>query len=286
MNHFVNTDGLDNVPGLKILQFIPVQHVASIPEDTASVVYDEIEVLPGKGWFNGEFTPGKLEFGDEMQNTSHGPSHDLEVNGFHANSSPGKLDNFRQMCNHKFIVLAEDEEGNVRILGTRESPCDFSYKETSGRQGDRVVKGYTISFKAVSDQPALYYDNDASPPEGTGFTIFYPDGETIYSFIPDPAGGTFTIPYSSNMIFKHYKSDDPEIEGGASNKRIFADFIGYDIEHIAIVIQGTGLIGQLTGLSAAKLVLTAWNPTTGEATFRSPGPAADNQITVFGFSEL
>jgi hypothetical protein len=286
MNHFTNTDGQDNVPGLQLLQFIPVQHVSSIPTDENSVIYDEITVLPGKGWFTGEFTPGKLDFGNEMKNGPHGPYHEIIVSGFHAHPSPAKLDNFRKMQLNRFIVLTKDYDNSMRLIGTRISACDFSFKESSGQLGGATIRGYDITFSAISDQPALYYDNDAEPPVGTGFTIYYPDGETIYSYFTDPAGGTFTIPYSSNMIFKHYLSDDPAIEGGASNKRIFVDFIGYDIDHISIVIQGSGLIGQLTDLSAGKKILTAWNSTTGEATFKSPGPAADNQITVFGFSEL
>lgn len=286
MNSFTNTDGLDNLPGIKSLQFIPVQDVTLIPEDLNSVVYDEITVRIGKGWFEGEFTPGKLQFGDESNISNHGAFHEINVSGFHAFTSSAKLNNFRLMQQHKFIVLVEDYSDNIRIVGKLESPCDFTFKESSGSYGNQQVRGYEISFKTANELPALYYENESEPPVGTGFTVFYPDGETIHTFFENPSGGTFTIPYSSNMIFKHYLSDDPAIAGGAANKRIFEEFIGYDIDHIMITIQGTGLIGQLSTLSAAKKLLTGWNSGTGEATFKAPGPAADNQITVFGFTEL
>lgn len=286
MNSFTNTDGLDNLPGIKSLQFIPVQHVTDIPEDINSVVYDEITVKPGKGWFTGEFTPGKLKFGDDSNIVNHGPFHEINVSGFHAFTSAAKLNNFKLMQMHKFIVLVEDYSDNTRIIGTLESPCDFTFKESSGSYGNQQVRGYEIEFKTANEMPAFYYESESDPPVGTGFTVFYPDGETVYSFFENPSGGTFTIPYSSNMIFKHYLSDDPAIAGGAANKRIFADFIDYDIDHLMIVIQGIGLVGQLTTLSPAKQILTNWVEGTGEATFKGDGPADDVQITVLGFIEL
>jgi hypothetical protein len=283
MNSFVFTDGILNVSGLLKLEFIPVQHVVLIADDVDSIVIPAITILAGKAWLTGEFTVGKLEYGDEGKLSASGFYHEQEASGFHPYLSATKTNNFRNMQNNKFVVLAHDTSGFNRIIGSLESPCDFTFKETTGNIGGTVTKGYYIKFFTSSTIPALYYQAPVSVGGDGIVTIYKPDGVTVYTTKEPPE--TFTIPYATNFMFKNYMSSDAAIAGSAANKKIFVEFIGYPIERISVVLQGAGLLGQLTTLSAAKKILTAWNSGTGEATFKSDVPA-DNQITVFAYTTL
>jgi|DEB0MinimDraft_6_1074348.scaffolds.fasta_scaffold09595_2 hypothetical protein len=67
----------------------------------------------------------------------------------------------------------------------------------------------------------------------------------------------------------------------ASATQTFADFIGYDLDDMYINLQGAGNMGSLSGLSAARKMVTAWDSVTGIMTFKA-ALSAGYQITIIG----
>lgn len=286
MNNLELDIGLRNEPGFFKVEVTPASFVSSFPDPVALSI-DEITLKPGKIWYIMEFTSGSVDFESKSKNSIHGKYHELGVDGFHPKPSSEKLMLLDEMLQYeKFIIRAYDIEGNIRIIGTLDAPCDFEFDEIGGRIGGNRSKGYNIKFNTVSAQPALYM---AEPPTGDTnlATVFYPDGVTVAASLG--AGDTFIIPILSNSMFKKYRSDAAAIQvDGEPLQRKFEAFIDYDFENMFVLITGTGLVGDgsVSGLSAAKNIWTDWEPSTGIATFKNPGPAADNMILVAGYFDI
>ncbi len=67
----------------------------------------------------------------------------------------------------------------------------------------------------------------------------------------------------------------------ASATQTFTEFIGYDLDNMYINLQGAGNMGHLSGLTAARKMITAWDNTTGVMTFKS-ALSSGYQITIIG----
>ena len=78
----------------------------------------------------------------------------------------------------------------------------------------------------------------------------------------------------NRMLIKNYITT-------ASATQTFADFIGYDLDDMYINLQGAGNMGHLSGLNAARKMVTAWDNTTGIMTFKA-ALSAGYQITIIG----
>jgi len=66
-----------------------------------------------------------------------------------------------------------------------------------------------------------------------------------------------------------------------STTQVFTGFEGYLIEDMFISLQGAGNMGYLSGLNAARKMITNWDSVTATATFKNSLPAG-YQITVIG----
>jgi len=279
-------DGLRNEPGFFKVEFVPAMYVLTYP-DPIELTLESITLKPGKIWYIMEFTSGSVDFESKGKSSVHGKYQELGVDGFHPKPASEKLNLLNEMSQfEKFIIRAYDIEGNIRIIGTLDAPCDFDFDEISGTIGGNRAKGYNIKFNTTNRYPAYYL---GEPPVGDTnlATVFFPDGVTIYTTLG--AGDEFIIPILSNAMTRKYKSDAAAIQvDGEPLQRKFIEFINYEFDNMFIMITGAGLLGDasVADLSAVKKIWTDWDPETGIATFKSPGPAADNMFLVSGFIDL
>ncbi|MFN0276766.1 MAG: hypothetical protein ACKVPJ_13550 [Chitinophagales bacterium] len=216
MNSITITDGNINLPGIKKLQYVPVQDVQLIPTDVQSIVVSDISLVDGAGWYNIEFSEGKLQFGDVSDSNEDGSFHKIDVEGFHPFPTAAKLHALRSMLDERFILLITDYQDDRRICGTLNSPCSFFYKEQSGAFGGTEVKGYSISFNTEDTKPALYYQASSDQLPGA----------------EDP------LPGSGFTKMKWYNSSDPVIAGGDEYERYFVELEDLDIDDFAISVGG------------------------------------------------
>lgn len=219
MNSIVITDGRDNVPGMAKLNFVPVHKVSEIPDDESSIVVDPIDLTGDTEWLTLDFAPGKLIYDAKGKDGSSGPFFDLEVSGFHPAIDPIKTNNLRLMLGSQFIIVAYDQNGYKRIVGSIDSPAEFIFSETSATFMGTQVAGYHIKFSTQATLPALFYQ------------------ATIEEGVPVPGADVGVI--VSPEIF-WYNSSNPDIAADPPSdyKRRFPQAAGKDLDEVALFIGG------------------------------------------------
>lgn len=264
LSNFKKSDGHDNMPGFYKIQFIPARKVLLIPEHNQLNVEVDIELKPGSSWYEGEFIVTSSNFGDKDQSNQAGTFRPMELQGYYPGATPARTWNFHKIRKERyFIVLFYENNGYVRILGSLENPAEFFYEEANGILGAPGGTGYNISFKAVSDLPALYYQAEATVTDVV--TIFYPDGSTVYA-TREP-GENFTIPENMEI--------HTAVVASGATTYTHADLIGKGTtdEPTDMVMFLDSAKLEWKNPSAGKNTITAYNPTTGQITFKSALPS-------------
>lgn len=266
VNSFTLSDDYVNLPGNVQVQFVPVAGVSSVPDHSSGVISDDIGLMPGYSWMSGEFFLGSSSYGGDKRRAAQGDFCDLSVGGFYPRITPASTWNFNEMQDQGYLVLARDHNGFRRLLGSLNSPAYFDFSEATQTLGSATRNGYNISFSAKSKKPAFFYQATADTPEAGTVTIYEPDGVTVYTTVS--CGDSFIIP-EATMLHRGV------VSAGASTYT-HADLIGrgstdnpYNCEFF---------LGKLAldyaHPDSAQNDITAYNPVTGQLTFRAAIPAS------------
>lgn len=186
--------------GLQALFFAPVAALLPLPdldEDGLSLLGD-LHLATGLSWslLQGTiYTPAL----DLVAGTGvHGQAYEHELTGFYAGDRPAVASQFLKMQGRRFVLLAVDYDGLVRLVGDPRGGLEFTYKQTSAaKPGER--KGYTWSFKGRTAGPALFYTGTmpaqlpagpGTPPSTGGVVLVYTSRGT---FLGTARGGQKVI---------------------------------------------------------------------------------------------
>lgn len=157
MSDVLSYDG-PKLAGLQALFFVPVAALLPLPdldEDELSLLGD-VQLVPGATWslLDGTIYTPSLDVVAAV--TVHGAGYEQELTGFYAGDRPAVASQFVKMQGRRFVLLALDFEGQVRLVGDPRGGLEFTYKQTSGtKPGER--KGYAWSFKGRTAGPSLFY---------------------------------------------------------------------------------------------------------------------------------
>ncbi len=157
MNDFTSFQDTDNIGGCQSFQFIPVNQVVSIPDPIDFVIPTEPTLLSGATFFNGYSTAKTLLFDEKTQKNNAGEYFLQKISGFYPKIRPSILKLFKEMKNHKFIVLVHDNNNMLRMVGTLEQPLEFSYSLSTGTNPVQR-NGITFEFTAENELPAPMYN--------------------------------------------------------------------------------------------------------------------------------
>lgn len=164
INNFYRIDGLDNQPAFYKIRLVSARKVLGIPDHISGIVEDDIELEAGAAWTEGEFVITSANYGDEAGANAAGTFRTIQLSGYFPGTTPGRTWNFHSMRKERyFVVLVYELNGYVRIVGSPQHPAEFSFSEAAGIVGAPGGTGYNLSFRAVSDKPALYYQASADP---------------------------------------------------------------------------------------------------------------------------
>lgn len=147
----------DNIGGLVTLFFIPVEDVLStIIEPIDGVVLNPVLLKPSKNWFSAEIVQESLGYTETQVRGNDGNKISSAVSGFVAGNSSRLTSLFNEMIEKRYMVLAQDPDYKLALLGTPDNglffQCNFDSKDKfSGR------KGYGISFYTDSCSFSPYY---------------------------------------------------------------------------------------------------------------------------------
>jgi len=182
MSDVLSYDG-PKLAGLQALFFAQVRALQPLPdldEDGLSLL-GNVQLVPGTTWslLQGTIYTPALDVVAAV--TVHGAGYEQELTGFYAGDLPAVASQFLKMQGRRFVLLALDFEGRVRLVGDPRGGLEFTYKQTSGtKPGER--KGYAWSFKGRTAGPALFYTGTmpaqlpgggGAPPASGGVVLIY-----------------------------------------------------------------------------------------------------------------
>ncbi len=170
-----------------------------LPVEGVAIVGD-LQLAEGTLFNFIEATQFSPEFDEPSDDDVHGHFYDNNFSGFVAGHTPELAEAMLEMKGKRVVVLYQDMDGQLKLIGDKEHPLVFEYKFNSGAQpGQR--KGYRFSFKGKSRNPAYFYsgsfdvaeEGTIAPPAAVGgeaVRMVDTHGNLITSI---PAGRTLII---------------------------------------------------------------------------------------------
>jgi len=148
-------DTAQNMGGASSFSYIDVNDVIAFTE-TDLVNVTAIILAEGAAFIEAYSTSNSLKFDSVHQETDQGSIHQNSVKGFYPKPDAEFLQILMNSRNARFIVIIKLNNDQIRVLGTKTQPLQFSYKESSGQNpGD--PSGIEFTFSGSSYHPPKYY---------------------------------------------------------------------------------------------------------------------------------
>ncbi|MDJ1500481.1 hypothetical protein [Xanthocytophaga agilis] len=146
----------DNIGGLAKLNFIPTEDIIYIPPALDNEIYQDIQLQPGKTWYEAYFSLESLGYQETMQQTKHGEAFNMELKGFLPKNQPSLARVLGLMKRRKLVFAADDNNGQRLLIGSIEHYLRFertldTKDSTSGRNG------IAVTFTGKSRHEAYFY---------------------------------------------------------------------------------------------------------------------------------
>lgn len=155
MNNFPLPSISNNLAGIQSFSFIESKDVLHIPVSFPNAIHEELTFSAGASFHSGYSTAKTLAFTENMQFNSAGSFFNQKLIGFYPTLNPEAFSLFAWMQNRKFLVKVKDHSGLLRLVGTLEQPCSFSYNPDSGKVAtDR--RGVSFEFVCDNIFPAFF----------------------------------------------------------------------------------------------------------------------------------
>jgi len=140
----------DNIPGVSLFEFIPVDDVESVSEPNGMEV--TVTLKTGKAWLKG-FSSEKLAYNEEAEESDEGDSYLVKMSGFVPGDSKDLLSYFAELKQNRFLIKVKDLNGELRLMGSIDIGSRFSYSNKK----DNENNGYSFVFSAFHpDLPPFF----------------------------------------------------------------------------------------------------------------------------------
>lgn len=214
MKNITRPEG-SNYGGLHTIYFKQFFLVQNIPDAVESVVSDDITISDASlDWFEIDCIPGTLNFKEDPQ----GPDQYRQViTGQVRKDIPGVLHTFNEMARHRFILLARDNNKQLRIVGTLDQPATFSFVRDTKNDFTKS-NHYQFTFEAVSAEPSYFYTGNYQVVDDETGSELFRDAKFItafneladdeYTTIIDAEAGYYTRHELENAADCEYEIDD------------------------------------------------------------------------------
>jgi hypothetical protein len=144
-----------NLGGIAQLYYVEAENVLLIPEMNGMAYPSDIVLQVGQYWNRIAFTSQTVTPVIKKNENTHGTYYEGSMKGIVPHDSRENLLALDQM--HELIIAYMDMEGQMKILGTAETPVKASFSHTNPAQ-TRGRKGFTFEFTYKGLLPALFYD--------------------------------------------------------------------------------------------------------------------------------
>ena len=148
----------------KRFRFIEVTNVVDVPRYIDDIIEREITLADDEDWLGGEVVFETLRFTEKPIGDPGNPSgYTLTLEGEATKNRPALLRNMHRMEGRRFLILLQDYNDNLRLIGNLEKDKDGVYKgitmtapfDSGAKVSDR--NAYAIRFAGQQPVRAPFY---------------------------------------------------------------------------------------------------------------------------------
>ena len=150
------TPDSDNIGGCRAFKFIEADKVVSMPVASGKMIKSQITLSEGATWRDGYASVKSLEYSEKMRENDAGKYFVTEITGFYPKINNETLALFSEMKHSRFIVIITDNNGLSRVAGTIETPLEFTFDASSGRNASSR-NGLSFAFKGQFINESPFY---------------------------------------------------------------------------------------------------------------------------------
>jgi len=145
-----------NMPGSSIVYFVPSHLVSSIPKpDEPGKITNTITLSDSQKWYYWHCTYNTIDASNSKSRSSAGSAYTHLIEGFIPRDHHEFVGMMELMRDMRFVALRKDGNGYYKLLGSVESPLEFSYEFGAPAKGQ---KGYSFSMSAECRKPEYFYE--------------------------------------------------------------------------------------------------------------------------------
>lgn len=154
MEDIVKDDLGNNVGGLAVISFIPIEDVANVADVIDGVVEHAPILHADKIWFEIEASLGSKGFKEVPVETAQGSCFDVEVTGWVPKDRPEVMAIIEEMDDREFLVKFGDNNGLLHLGGR---------KEYDANEGDRyglrakITRGIGADWASGNGAGVVFY---------------------------------------------------------------------------------------------------------------------------------
>ena len=104
------------------------------------------------GWLEAYVLPGRRLWNERQRNSDQGKHYEQEVRAIVPNLIPTAAGELDEMADYRYLLRLTDQEGRPWLLGSLESPFDFTADGTTGESGQ--LKHHAIRFSSLTPHKA------------------------------------------------------------------------------------------------------------------------------------
>ena len=165
----VRFDNTSNLGSLSKIYFIEIEKVVSEPRILNLVALDDITLDDGVFWKEMYSTRNKAAFSETQQKEGARIAYLQTVQGYIPKANQALANNLANGKRQRYMVVAKDNNGQLRLIGSKDNPCLFNYSFTTNT-AIAGGNGYSYTFTRLSREPAPGYDG-----------LLNVDGSIVYS---------------------------------------------------------------------------------------------------------
>lgn len=147
----------DNLGGIYLFKYIPVDDVESISDPIDGFIAKEINLKPNSQWFDFYGTEGTMQFTEDPAASNDGTIYNKKLVAITPKHRTELDLLFHQMRNRRFILDIIDNNGLRKIVGSIQEPLKFLSKADTKSQASGRNE-YAIEFSCNSTFKSYTYD--------------------------------------------------------------------------------------------------------------------------------
>lgn len=181
MNSFSEFE-MESMGGVVGFNFSPIENIVTIPEVINDCIGTPITFSGTFAFLTGIAIRDSLNFSEKQKIADAGESFSTVITGMIPKLTKEYLYLFNEMKRHRFVVLVIDNNGFLRLCGTKDAGMRFSFDQDS-KNTPGQLNGFEFSFSLDHSLPSPFYGAQVtSLPVNWGSSIQWPNG------IVGPAG--------------------------------------------------------------------------------------------------